>query len=71
MPHYDKMPISAVAAFLHMGEKYVIPSFIQEAKAKLRCNSDPTSIHSTSILPVAQLFPGIADGDPHFWKRWT
>jgi len=62
------MPISVVAAFLHLGEKYAIPTLVKEAKAKLCCAFDLTRIHSASWLSTpfkANLFPVITDGDPH------
>jgi len=58
------MPISVVAAFLHLGEKYAIPAFVKEAKSKLRCPFDPTSI-SSACCSALDLFPAITDGDPH------
>ncbi|KAF8120026.1 hypothetical protein EV363DRAFT_185555 [Boletus edulis] len=66
--YYEKMPISVVSAFLHLGEKYAIPAFVKEAKAKLCCDTEPTSITSAAFAtpPLAsKLFPGICDGDPH------
>lgn len=62
------MSISFVAAFLHMGEKYAIPALIQEAKARLCCAFEPTSIDSAPFLAPpfpSKLFPGIANSDPH------
>lgn len=62
------MPISVVAAFLHLGEKYVIPALVKEAKTRLCCALEPTLMSAASSLagPSApELFPAITDGDPH------
>ncbi|KAH0831371.1 hypothetical protein J3R83DRAFT_14034 [Lanmaoa asiatica] len=69
LPYYEKVPISIVAAFLHLGEKYAIQQLFDEAKARLCCAFESTlsvaarmsSFHSGTFL----LFPGITDGDPH------
>lgn len=66
------MPFPDVAAFLRLGKKYNIPVLVKEAKAKLMCFAEPTSISTFDKLkeakPPAQpikLFPGITDADPY------
>ncbi|KAF8452708.1 hypothetical protein L210DRAFT_3639184 [Boletus edulis BED1] len=69
LPYYEKAPLSIVSAFLHVGEKYDIQWFIDEAKARLRCPFESTlsvaAKMTSSNTGTFTLFPGITGGDPH------
>ncbi|KAF8558580.1 hypothetical protein OG21DRAFT_1455124 [Imleria badia] len=68
LPCFERMPISFVSVFLRLGEKYAIPGFIKEAKAKLCCAYEPTSISTASFITPRfplDLFPAITDSDPY------
>lgn len=63
------MPISVVAAFLRLGDKYAISSLVKEAKARLYSSIEPTSKDVTFVASPCRcrcdLFPAITDNDPH------
>ena len=66
LPSYEKMTLSVVSAFLRLGEKYAIPALTEEAKAKLCCAFEATSLDTASFLtPHVELFPAITGSDPH------
>ena len=65
------MPLSVVAAFLRLGEKYNIEQLVDEAKARLCCPFESTLkvaakvSSSKSHSGRLSLFPDVINGDPH------